>query len=54
VQRFDFHFASVYRVAARPFGITPDRAWVQAGLPASRVADRVCRDGMIARTYERC
>jgi hypothetical protein len=29
VQRFDVRFASVYRVAARPFGITPDRAWVQ-------------------------
>jgi hypothetical protein len=29
VQRFDFRFASAYRVAARPFGITPERAWVQ-------------------------
>jgi hypothetical protein len=29
VQRFDFRFASAYRLAARPFGITPDRAWVQ-------------------------
>jgi hypothetical protein len=29
VQRFDFHFAPVYRLAARPFGITPERAWVQ-------------------------
>jgi hypothetical protein len=29
VQRFDFRFASAYRLAARPFGITPERAWVQ-------------------------
>jgi hypothetical protein len=29
VQRFDFCFAPAYRVAARPFGITPERAWVQ-------------------------
>jgi hypothetical protein len=29
VQRFDFRFAPAYRVAARPFGITPERAWVQ-------------------------
>jgi hypothetical protein len=29
VQRFDFHFAPAYRRAARPFGITPERAWVQ-------------------------
>jgi hypothetical protein len=29
VQRFDFDFAPVYRLAARPFGITPERAWVQ-------------------------
>jgi hypothetical protein len=29
VQRFDFHFAYAYRLAARPFGITPERAWVQ-------------------------
>jgi hypothetical protein len=29
VQRFDFHFAPAYRLAARPFGITPERAWVQ-------------------------
>ncbi len=29
VQRFDFRFAPVYRLAARPFGITPERAWVQ-------------------------
>ena len=27
--RFDFRFASAYRLAARPFGITPERAWVQ-------------------------
>jgi len=29
VQRFGFHFAPAYRLAARPFGITPERAWVQ-------------------------
>jgi hypothetical protein len=29
VQRFDFRFARAYRLAARPFGITPERAWVQ-------------------------
>jgi hypothetical protein len=29
VQRFDFRFAPAYRLAARPFGITPQRAWVQ-------------------------
>ena len=29
MQRFDFRFASAYRLAARPFGITPERAWVQ-------------------------
>jgi hypothetical protein len=29
VQRFDFRFAPAYRLAARPFGITPERAWVQ-------------------------
>jgi hypothetical protein len=29
VQRFDFRFARAYRLAARPFGITPARAWVQ-------------------------
>jgi hypothetical protein len=29
VQRFDFRFAPAYRRAARPFGITPERAWVQ-------------------------
>jgi hypothetical protein len=29
VQRFDFRFAPAYRVLARPFGITPERAWVQ-------------------------
>ena len=27
--RFDFRFAPAYRLAARPFGITPERAWVQ-------------------------
>jgi hypothetical protein len=29
VQRFDFRFAPAYRLAARPFGITSERAWVQ-------------------------
>ncbi len=29
MQRFDFRFAHAYRLAARPFGITPERAWVQ-------------------------
>jgi hypothetical protein len=29
VQRFEFRFAPAYRVAARPFGITPESAWVQ-------------------------
>jgi hypothetical protein len=29
VHRFDFRFAPAYRLAARPFGITPERAWVQ-------------------------
>ncbi len=29
MQRFDFYFAPAYRIAARPFGITPERAWVQ-------------------------
>lgn len=29
VERFDFRFAPAYRLAARPFGITPKRAWVQ-------------------------
>jgi hypothetical protein len=29
VQRFEFRFAPAYRLAARPFGITPERAWVQ-------------------------
>lgn len=29
MQRFEFRFASAYRLAARPFGITPERAWVQ-------------------------
>jgi hypothetical protein len=29
VQRFDFRFAPAYRLTARPFGITPERAWVQ-------------------------
>jgi hypothetical protein len=29
VQRFEFRFDPAYRLAARPFGITPERAWVQ-------------------------
>ena len=29
VLRFDFRFAPAYLLAARPFGITPERAWVQ-------------------------
>ena len=29
MQRFDFRFASAYQLAARPFGITPELAWVQ-------------------------
>jgi hypothetical protein len=31
VQRFDFRFDPAYRLAARPFGITPVRAWVELG-----------------------
>jgi hypothetical protein len=29
VQRFEFRFDPAYRRAARPFGITPERAWVE-------------------------
>jgi hypothetical protein len=29
MQHFDFRFAPAYRLAAAPFGITPDRAWVE-------------------------
>ena len=29
MQRFEFRFAPAYQLAARPFGITPERAWVQ-------------------------
>ncbi len=29
MQRFEFRFDPAYRRAARPFGITPDRAWVE-------------------------
>ena len=29
MQRFNFRFALAYRLMARPFGITPERAWVQ-------------------------
>jgi hypothetical protein len=28
-QRFEFRFTPAYRIAARPFGITPARAWVE-------------------------
>lgn len=31
VIRFEFRFAEAYRVAARPFGIGPDNAWVEVG-----------------------
>jgi hypothetical protein len=31
VQRFEFRFAPAYRLAARPFGITPENAWVEIG-----------------------
>ncbi len=29
MQRFEFRFDPAYRRAARPFGITPERAWVE-------------------------
>ncbi len=29
MQRFEFRFDPAYRIAALPFGITPERAWVQ-------------------------
>jgi hypothetical protein len=29
MERFDFRFAAAYRLAARPFGITPESAWVE-------------------------
>jgi hypothetical protein len=29
VQRFEFRFDPAYRIAALPFGITPERAWIQ-------------------------
>jgi hypothetical protein len=29
VQRFEFRFDPAYRIAALPFGIRPERAWVQ-------------------------
>ena len=29
MRRFEFYFAPAYRLAARPFGITPESAWVQ-------------------------
>jgi hypothetical protein len=30
-RRYPFRFTEAYRVAARPFGITPERAWVEIG-----------------------
>lgn len=30
-QRFEFRFAPAYARAARPFGITPQNAWVEVG-----------------------
>jgi len=30
-RRFDFRFEPAYLRAARPFGITPERAWVEVG-----------------------
>lgn len=30
-ERFAFRFAPAYRRAARPFGVTPDKAWVEVG-----------------------
>ena len=29
MQRFDFRFDRAYRIAALPFGITPEHAWVE-------------------------
>ena len=29
MQRFEFRFDPAYRIAALPFGITPERAWVR-------------------------
>jgi hypothetical protein len=29
MERFEFRFDPAYRIAALPFGITPERAWVQ-------------------------
>jgi hypothetical protein len=29
MQRFEFRFDPAYRISALPFGITPERAWVQ-------------------------
>ncbi len=37
VQRFGFRFAPAYRWASLPFGIRPDRAWVEVGADALRV-----------------
>jgi hypothetical protein len=30
-ERFTFRFAAAYRRASRPFGVRPDRAWVDVG-----------------------
>lgn len=30
-RRFPFAFAPAYRRAGRPFGVTPDKAWVEVG-----------------------
>jgi hypothetical protein len=43
VQRFDFRFAPAYRLAARPFGITPERAWVQIDTSTYSSATAPCR-----------
>ncbi len=37
-ERFAFRFAPAYRRAARPFGVTPDKAWVEVG--ADRLSAR--------------
>ena len=31
MSRFPFHFTPAYRIAARPFGVTPRSAWVEVG-----------------------
>ncbi len=37
-ERFAFRFSPAYRRAARPFGVTPDKAWVEVG--ADRLSAR--------------